>query len=217
MPVTVLVDNREPPSVAARFREHPDVTAVEVHRLAAGDVAVGPVGIERKTPGDYLSSALGRTGTDLEAQIQQLAEVYDYAYVLLEGTLADVEAHWPGVADESVRGSLASITARQGVPVIPCGDAERLVDVAVRFGRKHTEAPGTRSLDPGAVPVRGEPVAERMYGCIEGIGPTTAEALYEAFPTVESLLAATESDLQAVEGVGPERAAAVHEAFRTEE
>lgn len=217
MSVTVLVDDREPEALLATVRSHPDVTGVEVRRLPAGDVVVGDVGIERKTPSDYLGSALGRTGTDLETQVSQLADAYPHAYVLVEGTLADVEAYWPGVADASVRGSVASITARLGVPVIPCGTAERLVDVAVRLGRKHSEPPGTRPVEPGAVTSRREPVAKRMYGVIDGVGPTTATALHETFPTVESLLSATEEELQTVEGVGPKRAAAIEAALRSED
>ncbi|MFC7196504.1 helix-hairpin-helix domain-containing protein [Halosimplex aquaticum] len=85
--------------------------------------------------------------------------------------------------------------------------------MAVRLARKHAEAPSTRPLPTSAVPSRSEPVAKRMYGCIDGVGPTTAAALYEAFPTVESLLAADESELLAVEGVGATRAAAIRAAL----
>jgi ERCC4-type nuclease len=143
-----------------------------------------------------------------------MTEKYDHAYVLLEGNLRDVENCWPGVPDASVRETVASITARLGTPVIPCGDSKRLVDVAVRLGRKHTEDPSARALPSGAVTSRNEPVAKRMYGCIDGVGPGTAAALYEAFPSVESLVAATEDELLAVEGVGPKRAAAIYDAFR---
>ncbi|WP_459193101.1 helix-hairpin-helix domain-containing protein [Halosimplex sp. J119] len=217
MSVTALVDDREPDAVAAAVRAHPDVAAVDVCRLDAGDIVIGAVGFERKAVGDYLGSALGRTGTDLEAQVAALDEACEHAYVLVEGTWADLEAHWPGVAEASIRGSAASVTARFGVPVVPCGDLERLVDVAVRLARKHAEAPSARPLPTSAVPSRAEPVAKRMYGCIDGVGPTTAQALYEAFPTVESLVAADESELLAIEGVGPTRAEAIRVAFREPE
>ncbi len=217
MSVAVVVDDREPEHVVAGLRAHPDVDAVTVRRLDAGDVVVGDVGFERKTAGDYLGSVLGRTGTDLEGQVAAMAEAYDRAYVLVEADLAELEAQRPGLNGSSVRGSLASITARSGVPVIPCGDGERLVDLAVRLARKHVESPAVRALSPGAVPVRNEPVAKRMYGCIEGIGPGTAESLYEVFPTVAALLDASREDLLAVDGVGPARADAVYAALRSDE
>lgn len=217
MSVSVLVDDREPPEIVSALRAHADVSTVEVRRLAAGDIVIGDVGFERKTSADYLRSALGRGGSDLEEQVEKMTEAYAHAYVLLEGNLADVEASWPGASDASIRGSIASITARHGVPVLPCGNRKRLVDVAVRLARKHTERPSARPLPPGAVTGRQEPTAKRMYGCIEGIGTGTAEALYEAYPTVDSLLAATKAELRAVDGVGPERAEAIYDALRNEE
>lgn len=217
MSVSLAVDDREPPGIASALRAHPDVESVDVRRLTSGDVVAEGVGVERKSVGDYLSSALGRGGTDLESQVRTLVEAYDHAYVLLEADLAGLEAHRPNVAAASIRGSIASITARFGVPVVPCGDRDRLVDLAVRLVHKHTEEPSVRWPAPGAVPNRDEPIAKRMYACIEGIGPTTAEALHDAYPTVESLLDATTGDLRSVAGVGPVRAAAVFEAFRSEE
>lgn len=217
MSVSVAVDDREPAAVAAALRAHPDAESVAVRRLDAGDIATEDVGFERKTSGDYLRSALGRGGTDLEEQVRKLTVAYDHAYVLIEGTFADVEARWPGTSDASIRGSVASITARFGVPVVPCGDLDRLVDVAVRIVRKHAEPPSPRPLPVGAVAGRDEPIAKRIYGCIDGIGPETAAALHDAYPTVQALLDATEADLRTVEGIGPERARAVYAALRRPE
>lgn len=217
MSVAVVVDDREPEAVAAAFRARPDVDAVTVSRLVSGDIVIGDVGFERKTGGDYLGSALGRTGTDLEGQVAAMAQAYDHSYVLVEADLDELEAQRPGVAGASIHGTIASITARFGVPVVPVGDLGRLVDLAVRLARKHAEEPSRRSLSTGAVPVLHEPVAKRMYGCIEGIGPGTAEALYEAFPTVEALLDASKEELLSIDGVGPTRAKAVYTAVRSEE
>jgi ERCC4-type nuclease len=101
---------------------------------------------------------------------------------------------------------MASVTARYGTPVIPCSDRRRLVDFAIRLGRKHVEEPSRRPLPMGSVPSRSEPTAKRMYGCIEGIGPELADALYEAYPTVAELVAADREALTAVEGIGEMRA-----------
>lgn len=211
----VSVDDREPATLREAVRAHPDIGEVAVRRLDAGDIVICDVGFERKTSSDYLSSALGRSGSDLRQQVQQMTEAYPHAYVLIEGDFDELEARWPGVADASIRGSMASITARLGVPVLPCGDRARLVDMAVRLARKHTEAPSTRPLSPSTVVRSGEPTAKRMYGCIEGIGPGMAETLYEVWPSVESLLAATQEDLLSVEGIGPKRAEAIYTSLRS--
>jgi ERCC4-type nuclease len=236
MTLTVAVDDREPEGVRRAVEAHPDVDRVEVRRLPAADIAIvdgdasvddavsvegdggdrvgGTVGIERKTVSDYASSALGTTGTDLREQVVKMADAFDHAYVLLEGDLSEVGARRPGLNAEAVHGTMASYAARHDTPVIPCSDRERLVDVAIRLLRKHTEEPGSRPLPGGTVTGYATPTTKRIYGCIEGIGPTTADALYEAFPSVETLLAATRDDLLAVDGVGEKRADAIFETLR---
>lgn len=213
MRVEARVDDREPAGLARAVRDHPDVRACEVTRLAAADVAILGVGFERKTPRDYVRSAIGPRGTDLDDQARRLLAAYDRAYLLVEGDLADVERA-TGLDPAAVRGSMASLMARYGLPVVPCGDRERLVDLAVRLGRKHREPPSARALPAGAVPDRNAPAAKRMYGCIEGVGPELADRLYEAYPSVAALAEASLEEIRAVEGFGEKRARAVYESLR---
>lgn len=216
MQVHVAIDDREPASLIRTVREHPDVESVEVLRLAAGDLVIDGTGFERKTLSDYVSSAMGRSGSDLDDQVRRLGERYDHAYVLLEGNLDDLEGLRTGVPASAIRGSIASITARQGVPVLPCSDRDRLVDMATRLGRKHVEEPSVRQLPTGAITARDEPTAKRMYACIDGIGPRLAAALYESYPSVEALLTASIEELQAIDGIGEGRARRIHGALREE-
>ena len=214
MTVSGAVDDREPAGLVVALRAHPDVEAVEQRRLDAGDIVIGPVGIERKTLGDYVTTLLGRAPPDLYDQVERLAAAHAHSYLLLE---ADLPADGTeGVPAAAVRGSVASITARLGTPVIPCGDRARLVDLAVRLGHKHAAAPGERALPVGAVSGREEPTAKRMYGCIDGIGPEMAQRLYEAYPSVAALVGASAADLEAIEGIGPGRAAAIASALGTD-
>ena len=180
MSVSVVVDDREPASVSAALRAHAGVNSVAVRRLDAGDLIIRDVAFEGKTSDDYLRSVLDRGGSDLEEQVARMTAAHDHAYVFVEDHLDEIEERRPGVAGASVRGSMASVTARYDAPVISCGDGERFVDVAVRLARKHTEESSARSLSPGAVPSWSEPVAKRMYDRIEGVGPGAA-AIYEAF------------------------------------
>lgn len=217
MGVTVLVDDREPAAVARAARDHPDVAAVRVERLLAGDVVVGDVGFERKTLADYVGTQVGRSSPDLTAQVERLADAFAHSYVLLESDLPNGSALDGPVSAAAVRGSMASVTARLGVPVLPCGDRSGLVDMAVRLGRKHADDPSPRPLAPSAVADRRAPTAKRMYACIDGVGPQTADRLYEAFPTVAALVAAPTDAILAVEGIGPKRAAAIEAAVHGED
>ncbi|MDL5362600.1 helix-hairpin-helix domain-containing protein [Halalkalicoccus sp. NIPERK01] len=212
--VRATVDDREPASLVRAVRDHPDVEVVEVTRLPAGDVAIGEVGIERKTLRDYIGSTMGRAGPDLRDQVGRLRTRYDHPYVLLEANLADLETLRTGVSGAELHGSMASIIARTGVPVMPCGDRERLVDLAVRLGWKHVEEPSARRLPAGAITARDEPTAKRMYGCIEGIGPELAGTLYEAYPSVSALAEASVEELLALEGIGEARARRIVRALR---
>ncbi|WP_226480051.1 ERCC4 domain-containing protein [Natrinema amylolyticum] len=214
MRVAVTVDDREPAGLVEAVRSHSDVTEVAVDRLSSGDLAIGSVGFERKTLRDYVTSAMGRHGSDLTDQVERMAAAYDDSYVLLEGDFAEFEALRTNVSPASIRGSMASITARQGVPVIPCTDRRQLIDFAIRLGRKHAEAPTTAQLPVGSVPSRREPTAKRMYGCIDGIGPELAATLYDRYPTVEALLEAEDEDLTRIDGIGETRAKTIRAAFR---
>lgn len=112
MRVAVTVDDREPAGVLNAVRNHADVTEVIVDRLATGDLAIGSVGFERKTLRDYVNSTMGRSGSDLTDQVERMAASYDHSYVLLEGDFTDLATLRTAVSPESVRGSMASITAR---------------------------------------------------------------------------------------------------------
>lgn len=212
--MSVTVDDREPAGLVRAVRDHGDVTDVEVVRLPSADLVVGDVGVERKTPRDYVNAVFAASGPDLYEQVERMREQYAHTYVLVEGDLTDLEAAAMGPDPAAVRGSLASIVARLDTPVIPCSDRERLVDLAVRLGRKHVEAPSERRLPTGSVTTRSAPVTQRMYGCIDGIGPTMAARLAEAFPTVAALVEASPQEIQRVEGVGEKRAEAVYASVR---
>ena len=212
--VAVRVDDREPTGVVESVRDHHDVAEVIVERLDAGDLVVESMAVERKTLRDYVSSVTNRSGTDLEDQVARMTARYDAAYVLLEGDVRGFDRLETHVPPEALHGSMASITARRGAAVVPCSDRRRLVDYAVRLGRKHLEEPSRRPLPAGSVPSRRETTAKRMYGCIEGIGPELAATLYEAYPTVAGLVAADREDLTDLSGVGEKRARTVLAALR---
>ena len=74
MRVAVTVDDRELPGVIDTVRAHDDVAEAAVERLVAGVLAVGAVGLERKTPRDYVNGVMSRSGPDLYDQLERLTE-----------------------------------------------------------------------------------------------------------------------------------------------
>jgi DNA excision repair protein ERCC-4 len=221
--VTVLADRNEPMRVRMLSLNHPDVTDWGEAFLDAADLVVNGVGFERKTPSDFAASM---TEDRLDEQVEKLGEAYDHAYILLEGCFGDFDrlGH-SSLNPQSARGKAASITARNGIPVIPTADVadaseERdqrvLVDMAVRLGRKHTEEPSSNYLASSAVG-SDEPAGKRMWGCLDGIGPSLAEKLWERFGSPAWVWYDHKADesayerLQEVSGIGERRASSILE------
>lgn len=214
---TLLVDLNEPDDVRMLTLGHPDVDNWGEEFLDAADIVVNGVGIERKRPGDFVSSMMDDR---LDEQVRKLSEAYDDAVILIEGNgFADFSSlEHTGMKPQSARGKAASVHMRYGIPVVPTGGtpgtetAHRLlVDYAIRLGRKATEEPSSDYLE-GSVVGSDEPLGKRLWGCFEGVGPTRAEDLFETvgspldFVITWAGLADLESQLVAVNGIGEKTA-----------
>ena len=205
--VRVEVDVREPTEVIEAVSKHEDVEEFTLDELPSGDLVIGGTAFERKTPSDFASSMVEEDNR-LKDQVERMLEEHENVYVLIEGTLEDFDylTH-SNVEPQSLRGFAASIQARYGVGVVFCKKRSLLVDMAVRLARKHVEDT-SRELRLESSVERGAPVVKRMIGCIEGVGPGTADKIYEKYDSVPLVLDAIgrEALTDEVEGVGPKTA-----------
>lgn len=217
--VTVIIDDREDDDViadlATEFNLHDDVEEWRVDHLASADLSINGVGFERKTISDYVSSLMEQR---LHEQVAKMKQQYEHAYILVEAdmrhTTNPFEAANSNISPAAVRGSMASVTAREGLPVIHCSNRVLLADYAIRLARKHIEESDEGFLPKGAVTGTDKPTAMKMYGCIEGIGPEKAKALYHAWPSVMEFVAeANKENVADLEGFGEETAKKVLEGF----
>lgn len=214
MPIDVVVDDREPTALVEAVRTHDDVTGVEVRRLAADDLVMVASASSGRRSGTTQAHSSGE-GPDLYDQIRRLSEAYTHSYVLLEDELpADGDEHVPAVA---VRGSVASITARLGTPVISCADDERLVDLASDLGEntssgpRRRPCPGVRSRHSTRRPRSGCTAASTESVRIPPTGSTRRSPPWRTSSPRHG------RNLLDVEGVGVKRADAIYTAFRTTE
>lgn len=210
--VTAIVDDREPEELIVEVASHPEVEDWRVDRLDDGDIQFEDSNliIERKTPGDFISSL---TEGHLRDQAERMAYRTDNSCILLEGELDDLfNREYGAMPEEAIRGAIASIFMREGVPTIPVGNQENLVDISVRLARKTIEDPSVRGISSGPVE-SDEPFAKRVYGCIEGIGPRTAETLYDRFETIPEMADSGVEELTELEGIGPKTAEKIAEKF----
>lgn len=214
---TVVVDVHEPDAVRYLALGHPDTDNWMEHDLEAADIVVNGVGFERKTPSDYASSVLDDR---LNEQIAKLKDVYDHAYILLEGGLDDFSSlPHTAINAASLRGHAASTTARHGIPVIPTGGStgtetahRLLVDTAIRLGRKHTEAPVSDYLSVSSVGSDVSP-GVKMWAALDGVGPERAESLTDVYGTPVDW-AEDAPDLTVVDGIGSKTAESLVEQLR---
>jgi len=216
--VNVVVDSREPlEELIPHLTRHDEVEEFIVEQLPTGDLVIEGVVFERKTPSDYASSITDEDD-HLKGQVERMADAYDHAYVLLEGNMSEFEqlSHTRMDAN-SLRGFAASLTARHGVPVIPCSDSASLVDYAIRQARKHIEEPSSSGLRVKSSVESSEPVVKRMYGCISGVGADTAASLHLQFPSLQDALNASVGEFETIGGVGPKTAQNIHDALHNSE
>jgi ERCC4-type nuclease len=104
--------------------------------------------------------------------------------------------------------------ARRRVPVLFCDETDLLVDLGVRLARKEIEDKSVSYLQPSVVDDASLPLTMQVYTCIPGIGVKTAETLYDRYPSVSDLLAASVEDLKEVSGVGAKTATEIHGSLR---
>lgn len=213
--LTVFVDTRETDDLTPYIKSHASVATCLVEELPVGDIRVkGSTAIfERKTVSDYASSIMeGR----LDDQIQRMQATTDDVFILVEGDLTETDTlQHTALSGESIRGHMASTMVRHGIPVVLCSDKPRLVDMMTRVARKTMEDPtSTRLLDTGPIESN-EPPTMRMYGCIDGVGPATAESLFQKYPSIDLLLSAPNDDLTEVEGIGEKTASTIRRTLRS--
>lgn len=214
--VKVVLDIHEPTELQECMEANDDVGGITLAPLESADISIGGVGFERKTWSDYVNSM--KSGR-LEEQAAKMGS-YEAAYVLVEGDMSGSQGlTHSGMSDASIRGHMASLTAREEYPVravIPCSNVPLLADTAVRLARKHTEEPSSEYLPTGTVGVD-EPEGKQMWGCMPGVGPELADRLWNAIGSPMHLAGHAKTlrldTLKEVDGVGIETARKIDDAM----
>lgn len=209
--IPVVVDSTEPDEVVVVVAGHPDVERHAIEDLQAGDLLLGNVGVERKTPSDFASSVMGDQ-RNIYDQAERLSSNVRYPFILLEGTVRDFEdLQHTKMPANALRGAMASVTIRTGVPVLPVDDLSMLVDVAVRLGRKSVEKPGSEFVKGSSSTEDDE--TTRILAAIDDIGPVRARRIAEEYGSVRAVCMASESDLAQIEGIGRETVGRLQDAL----
>lgn len=175
--------------------------------LAIGDIVINDmVCIERKAPGDFISSM---QDGHLEDQLARMYDAYEHVYVLVSGTMTDLKHTRSNINWNAVRAFVASMSVRwQTVPLF-CGSERELAFTAIDLGRKSVEPlkrrPGRPDID---VDTELGTVGQATM-LVDGVGPSTAEKVEEKFWSVSDLLEASAGDLSEIDGIGPKTASKI--------
>lgn len=222
--VIVRVDWREErgTSVLEVAEGHDEVEDVALVELDVGDMEIrekngeGAVLFERKSVSDFANSMMDEDD-HMRDQVERLEEATgDSPRVLIEGNMEDFESlRHSRVKAKSLRGFTASLEERNGARVKFCSDLDTLVDYAIRASRKQFESQSESLRIRSSVEKKSSPVAMRMYGCLDGVGAKTAQALHKSFPTVKDIFDAEIEDLIEVDGIGEKRAEEIYTSLRT--
>ena len=189
----ILVDHRERLGGLAEELRGQAQFEVEVCHLDSGDVAVGSMGIERKTHADfYRSLEDGR----LFRQLFLLKRSYSSRLLIIEG----LDPHG---RNAGVRGALAKITAGLQVPVLFTSDVHEtalyIQSIAIQLAALHQ-----RTYRPHRPVEKRDVSFQQIFflAGLPGIGPGRARALLTHFGSLERILSATVDELQEVPGIG---------------
>ncbi len=200
----VLVDDRETKSPVVDELKRLGLD-FEVKRLEVADYDVGGVyGVERKTPGDFISSIIDRRLFD---QATYLREAFEVPIIVVEGGFSRV-LRYRRINPHAVLGALAAL-AETKISVIqtsgPRETAELIYVLARRLERKKKPyVPPTKKRVVKmntSIPV----VQLNLISTLPGISFEMADKILRHFKTPRKFFTASPEEIRAVPGIGEKR------------
>ncbi len=157
--------------------------------------------VERKTRADFENSVVdGR----LFSQLQQLVENYPRVVVIVEGTREESPER---IRKEAVLGAYASIMSDFGASLIFTKDMPSTAEMVFALG-KHEQLAKKQPMRIFAKRKTLTPsqTQRSIVEMLPMVGPRLARAMLLHFGNVESIMKASQKELEAVPGLGKKRA-----------
>ena len=192
----ILVDSREPPHIASQIASHPLLGKPDITLLAAGDIWLDDIIIERKEPADLLASiADGR----LFNQCAEMRNESAWCYILIMGQLTwDFAGKITGTGwnFRSVQGALLRCQ-ELGISVVHAQNdndlCTALIWLANRKRTQHVFLPQRTGLPM--------PDDQRILASLPGIGPERAGELLNERNLRDALLCLVDPECK-TKGIG---------------
>jgi Fanconi anemia group M protein len=198
--VEVVIDQREMHASIARDLAQREAIATRLETLEVGDyICSDRVAIERKTVDDFLETLVGEDRS-LFAQVGALADAYARPVVIIEGEGLYERRN---IHPNAIRGALASLVTDYGCSILQTADADATAAlIATIATREQTERERRLTVHGQKASRTLREQQEYVVASIADIGPVTAQRLLAAFGSVEAVLTASTTELEAVHGVG---------------
>ena len=210
--IHIIADDREAQSgVIEALQQTPNVE-VQIQRLTTGDYQIERRWcFERKTLPDFAQSIID---TRLFTQAKRMANSSLATAIILEGS-GNSLAHL-NVRREAIQGAMISLSLIFGIPILRSMDPAETARVMIYAARQLSrhEACAFPSNRKRAKSKR--KIQTRILQAMPGIGPKLAETLIGQFGNVQSVMSASEEDLQKIEGIGKKTANGIRMAVQEE-
>lgn len=150
---------------------------------------------------------------DVILKASELAATYPHPYVITDismdkliAILSKRTSRPYGQIHNQMIGVVASLAVR-GVPPIFCPDKRTMVRTMIAIAKKNLDTKDREITRlQGARIATADDYLMGMYLNLPGVGRTLAEKLKEKYPTLKSLVGATESDLTSIPKIGSVKA-----------
>jgi ERCC4-type nuclease len=209
--VNLLIDTRENINFKKRLHEHKEINVI-TENLNVGDIIIDEwVGIERKTPEDFVNSILDKR---LFLQLKNLVLKYRRPLLIIEGNenIFSVRNVNPNV----IISSLMSVMVDFRIPIMFTKTPDETIENLVFIAKKRLKKNKNLKIDNKKILSSNQENLENFIGTIPQINRTTAKQLLKYFGSVLKLTSATIEELEKVESIGKLRAKKIYEFFRLE-
>jgi len=199
---TILADSRESKSTVIKKLKELELN-IKLETLSTADFIVSSqVGIERKTPKDFVDSIIDKR---LLHQLKDLKNNFEKPLIIIEGE-EDIYSQ-RNIHPNAIRGMLATIVASYGIPIIqtktPQETAELIRAIALREQNKEFKDIGVR-IDKK--PLTTKEQQEFIIESLPGVGPSLAKSLLNKFKTVRKIINADPKELTKINQLGEKKA-----------
>ena len=198
----IIADNREGGSGVIKKLKEAGMN-IKMETLSTADFIISSrVGIERKTPKDFVDSIIDKR---LLHQLKDLKQNFEKPLIIIEGE-EDIYSQ-RRIHPNAIRGMLATIAISYGIPILQTKSsqetAELIKSITLREQNKEEKDIGIRT---DKKPMTTKEQQEFIIESLPGVGPSLAKSLLEEFKSVKKIMNSKEKRLTKISQLGEKKA-----------